>query len=46
MEQENAEAQDLSWAESHPWLAGIAACEEEDSVGEVVRYTLDELRLA
>ena len=35
-----------AWAEEHPWLALVAATEDEDSVDEVIRYTLDELRLA
>ena len=46
------EAQDTplrepSWQESHPWLIPWAPDgAEEDSIGEVVRCTLDELRLA
>lgn len=47
MEQETApETQELTWAEEHPWLAQMAQAEEEDSVDEVIRYTLDELRFA
>ena len=48
MEQEGQETLELrepSWAESHPWLAA-AGNGEEDTVEEVIRYTLDELRLA
>ena len=29
-----------------PWLAQMAAAEDDDSVDEVIRYTLDELRFA
>ena len=31
--------------ESHPWLAQLAAA-EEDGVDEVIVYTLDEIRFA
>ena len=44
--QETLELQEPSWAESHPWLATAAKNGEEDTVEEVIRYTLDELRLA
>ena len=30
----------------HPWLAQMAEKEEEDSLGEMLRYALDELRFA
>ena len=40
------ETQEGRWTETHPWLVQTAESEEEDSVGEVIRYTLDELRLA
>ena len=33
-------------ADEHPWLAQLFTSEDEDSVGEVIRYTLDELRFA
>ena len=47
MNQDVQEAQTQSWEESHPWLSQWTDQEyEEDSVGEVIRYTLDELRLA
>ena len=49
MEQEGQEAPVLrapSWADSHPWLVPAAEGAEEDTVEEVIRYTLDELRLA
>jgi len=46
VEQVNVETQETSWVESHPWLSKIPETEEEDSIGEVVRYTLDELRFA
>ncbi len=39
-------ATEPSWEESHPWLSKLTAQDEEDSVDEVIRYTLDELRLA
>ncbi len=35
-----------SWEESHPWLSTLTNQDEDDSVDEVIRYTLDELRLA
>ncbi len=30
----------------HPWLAQMAEKEEEDSLGEMLRYALDEIRYA
>lgn len=30
----------------HPWLAQMAEKEDEDSLGEMLRYTLDEIRFA
>lgn len=45
MNQENTDTLTLSFAESHPWLA-ITAEAEDDSVEEVIRYTLDEIRYA
>lgn len=44
MSKENDE-QTLSWEESHPWIAQIST-QEKDSIDEVLRYTLDEIRLA
>lgn len=41
-----AETQELTWAEEHPWLAQIVTMDDEDSVDEVIRYTLDEIRFA
>ena len=35
-----------SWEESHPWLSKLTKQDEDDSVDEVIRYTLDELRFA
>ena len=35
-----------SWKESLPWLSKMTDPDEDDSIGEVIRYTLDELRLA
>lgn len=49
MEQEGQETprmREPSWGEDHPWLAFTAGSGEEDTVEEVIRYTLDELRLA
>ena len=49
LEQETQEAltRGQPWAERHPWLSPLLVeQDEEDSVGEVIRYTLDELRLA
>ncbi len=46
MNEETKETQ-VSWEESHPWLSRLTAVQDEDdSVDEVIRYTLDELRLA
>ncbi len=45
MNEETMEAQ-ISWEESHPWLSRLTEQDEEDSLDEVIRYTLDELRLA
>ena len=46
MNQEQVESQEMLRAEEHPWLAQIPSSEDEDSVGEVIRYTLDEIRFA
>ena len=40
------ETQAPSWEETHPWLSQLTAAQDDDSVDEVIRYTLDELRLA
>ncbi len=45
MNEETKEAQE-SWEESHPWLSKLTKQDEDDSVDEVIRYTLDELRFA
>ena len=45
MNQEATETQE-AWEESHPWLSQMTAQEEDDSIDEVIRYTLDELRFA
>ena len=45
MSQETAETLTTTFAESHPWLA-LTAEQEDDSVEEVIRYTLDEIRYA
>lgn len=46
MNQEQVESQEMLRAEEHPWLAQMPASEDEDTVGEVIRYTLDEIRFA
>ncbi len=46
MNQEKSETQEATWADEHPWLAQMATVEDDDSVDEVIRYTLDELRFA
>jgi len=46
MNQEKTETQEWPRADEHPWLAQMPTSEDEDSVGEVIRYTLDELRFA
>ena len=43
MDEKMEETQD-SWEESHPWLSKLTQRDEDDSVDEVIRYTLDELR--
>ena len=45
MNEETKETQEL-WEESHPWLSNQTKQDEDDSVDEVIRYTLDELRFA
>ena len=46
MNEETKETQ-ISWEESHPWLSNLtAAKDEDDSLDEVIRYTLDEMRIA
>lgn len=46
MNQETKESQTPLFEESHPWITLTADSEGEDSVDEVIRYTLDELRFA
>ncbi|MBR6165614.1 MAG: hypothetical protein IKQ45_06800 [Clostridia bacterium] len=46
MNQDTNEAQVSSWEKEHPWLGQGLSPEDEDSVDEVIRYTLDELRFA
>ncbi len=38
--------EDRPWTGEHPWLAHMAEKEEEDSLGEMLRYALDEIRFA
>ena len=46
MNQELVETRELPRTDEHPWLTQVPASEDEDSVGEVIRYTLDEIRFA
>ena len=46
MSEDSKETQAPSRNESHPWLSQLTESEDDDSVDEVIRYTLDELRLA
>ena len=46
MNEDTREAQAPLREESHPWLSRIPSAEEDDSLDEVIRYTLDEMRLA
>ena len=46
MSEDSKETQAPSRNKSHPWLSQLTESEEDDSVDEVIRYTLDELRLA
>ena len=46
MDQDNRETQAPLFEESHPWTTLAANAEEDDSVDEVIRYTLDEVRFA
>ena len=46
MDQEKTEAKEWPRVDEHPWLAQLPPSEDEDSVGEVIRYTLDEIRFA
>ena len=43
MNEETIETQ-ASWEELHPWLSWLTQQDEDDSIDEVIRYTLDELR--
>lgn len=46
MNEETKETQEI-WEDSHPWLSRLTTSQDEDdSVGEVIRYSLDELRFA
>ena len=46
MNQDTVDTQAPSFAEAHPWITLNQLADEEDSVDEVIRYTLDELRFA
>jgi len=46
MDQEAMETQAPLFEESHPWITLKAEVGEDDSVDDVIRYTLDELRFA
>ncbi len=43
MNEESQESQVWLWESAHPWLSEKVA-NDDDSVDEVIRYTLDELR--
>ncbi len=43
MNGEAAETQ-VSWEYDHPWLSEVTMQEDDDSLDDVIRYTLDELR--
>ena len=43
---EDTQQTEESWEESHPWLSQLTRQDEEDSLDEVIRYTLDELRFS
>ena len=43
---EETQQTEESWEESHPWLSDLTRPDEEDSLDEVIRYTLDELRFS
>ena len=45
MNLETADTQTRSFAEFHPWLVQTEE-PEDDSVEEVIRYTLDEIRFS
>ncbi len=44
MNEETKDTQE-SWEASHPWLSLQEQADGDDSLDEVIRYTLDELRL-
>ena len=46
MNEETQETQVSTWAEEHPCLPQMTFAVDEDSVDELIRYTLDELRFA
>ena len=43
---EETQQTEESWEESHPWLSQLTRQSEDDSMDEVIRYTLDELRFS
>ena len=44
MNDESAESRETTFMEAHPWLFPQRTDQEEESVEEVIRYTLDEIR--
>lgn len=46
MNENTREEQVSLWDETHPWLAGMAASEDDDPIDEQIRYALDEMRFA
>ena len=45
MNDDETEIRDQEWAGDHPWLCQVADSDEMNSLDEVIRYTLDEIRL-
>ena len=46
MNEDVNEAPVSSWEDLHPWLSHEVADGDDDSLDEVIRYTLDEIRFA
>ena len=46
MNQDTADEQTRSWEEEHPWLSCLLETDSGDDMDEVIRYTLDEIRIA
>ncbi len=46
MDREAVEEQMKLWAEEHPWISDLFGEDDDNVVDEVIRYTLDEIRIA